>query len=332
VNSIERALAILLLLSRRRLLPSTDLARRFDVSVRTIYRDVDRLIALGIPIEGQRGADGGFRLSGEFLAPPIALNQVETTALLVALGLMRGLRSPPLREHLESAEAKLLAALPRAARDVLAEGARIIGIEQAPDDIFHGAPPEEALTDQQRSVDPFLQGLLAQRRIEIVHRGAGGAEKLHEVEPQGLLFDRNLWYLVGRSLAVDDIRMWRADRVVSIEVTGLAFTPRKDFDVRSMLGRRWLERAMRTWDEGGTTISISMTENAAARLRRDWFYRHASYAERRDGKFVMSLPDTDPRIVLTLVRWLGREAEILAPQSLRDELREELEALRQLYG
>jgi len=112
VNSIERALAILLLLSRRKLLSATELSRRFAVSVRTIYRDIDRLIALGIPVEAERGAEGGFRLAADFLAPPIALNRVETTALLVALTLVRGLKTTPLLPQLEAAEAKLLAALP----------------------------------------------------------------------------------------------------------------------------------------------------------------------------------------------------------------------------
>lgn len=331
MNSIERALALLLLLSRRRLLPATALSERFAVSVRTIYRDMDRLIALGIPIEAQRGAEGGFRLAGDFLAPPIALNRVETTALLVALGLMRGLRATPLRKDLETAEAKLLAALPPAARDILAKGSRIVGIEQAPDDIFHGAPPSEKLFEQ-HAVDPFLEGILAQRRVEIVHRGSGGAEKFHEVEPYGLLFDRNLWYLVGRSLAVDDIRMWRADRVVSIKVTGMAFRPSAEFDIQTMLGRQWLERAMRTWDQGGEGTRISITAEAASRLKRDWFYRHATYAESRDGRIVMGIPDTDPEVVLRLVRWLGLEAEILAPESLRARLCGELEAIRRVYG
>ncbi len=332
MNSIERALAILLLLTRRRLLPATELARRFEVSVRTIYRDIDRLVGLGIPVEAQRGADGGFRLAGDFLAPPIALNQEETTALLVALGLMRGLRSPPLAEALETAEGKLLAALPRSAREILAEGVRVVGIEQTPDDIFHRAPPSEALAEQQGAVDAFLQGILTQRRVDIVHRGSSGAEKLHEAEPQGLLLDRSLWYLVGHSLAADDIRMWRADRVVSITVTGMAFRPRKDFDIRTMLGRRWLERAMRTWDQTGDGTRISMSLHAASELRRDWYYRHATYAESRNGRMIVTIPNTDPAVVLPLVRWLGTDVEILAPESLRVRLCEELDAIRCAYG
>ena len=332
MNAIERALAILLLLSRRRLLPASDLARRFDVSIRTIYRDIDRLIALGIPVEAERGAEGGFRLSGEFLAPPIALNRTETTALLVALGLMRGLRATPLLRDLESAEAKLLAALPQAAREILAKGSRLIGIEQTPDDIFHGSPPVERLANQQLAVDLFLEGILAQRRVEIVHRGSRGVDKRHEIEPQGLLLDRNLWYLVGRSLAVDDTRMLRADRVISIEVTGMAFRPRAEFDIGSMLGRRWLEQAMRSWEKGGEGTRIRLSANAAERLRRDWFYRHAAFEGDGNGGMIMTLPDTEPGVILPLVRWLGSEAEILAPESLRDRLRGDLDAIRLAYG
>ena len=136
---------------------------------------------------------------------------------------------------------------------------------------------------------------------------------MHEIEPHGLLWDRDLWYLVGRSLEANEIRMWRADRVLSIRVTGMAFRPASDFDIRALLGRQWLERAMRTWDIEKEGSRIRMSADAASRLRRDWYYRHAAYLEGDDGQVVMSIPDTDPGSVLPLVRWLGEEAEILEP-------------------
>jgi predicted DNA-binding transcriptional regulator YafY len=332
MNSIERALAILLLLSRRRLLSATELSRRFGVSVRTIYRDIDRLIALGIPVEAERGAEGGFRLAAEFLAPPIALNRVETTALLVALALVRGLKTTPLLPHLESAEAKLLAALPQAAREILARGARIVGIERAPDDIFHGERPADNPVDQHAAVDLFLEGILTQRRVDLTHRNLyKGTERVHEVEPHGLLWDRDRWYLVGRSVAAGELRMWRADRVTSVVVTGLGFRPMPDFDIRSLLNRQWLERAMRSWEQDGGGTRIRMRAEAAETLRRDWYYRHASFTPDGDG-VVMALSDTDPGTILPLVRWLGPGTEILAPQALRDKFCGELEAIRQAYG
>jgi len=335
LHPIERALAILLLLTRRHLLSAAALAARFEVSVRTIYRDIDRLIALGIPVEAQRGAEGGFRLSDDFLSPPIALNRVETTALLVALIMVRGLKTTPLLADLEAAEAKLLAALPKAAREVLAKGPSIVGVERAAADIFHieGARPVPDPVDQRAAVDGFLQGILAQRRVELTHRNVyRGTLREHEVEPHGLLWDRDLWYLVGWSLTAEEIRMWRADRVVSIRVTGMAFRSRADFDIRTMLDRQWLERAMRSWDQDDEKTRISITTDAAAKLRRDWFYRHAHYAKGKDGRTVMTIPDTNADVVLPLVRWLGADAEILAPQSLRDSLRGDLDAIRDIYA
>ena len=332
MNPIERALAILLLLTRGRIVSAVELASRFSVSVRTIYRDMDRLIALGVPVEAERGADGGYRLPPDFLAPPIALNRVETTALLVALTLVRGLKITPLLADLESAEAKLLAALPRAAREILAGGEKIVGVERAPDDIFHGHMPAIVELDQQAAVDRFLDGALKQRRVELVHRapGRGGVETRHDGEPHGLLFDRDLWYLVGLSLAAGEMRMWRADRVVSIAVTGMAFRPRKDFDIREMLGRRWLDQAMRSWERTGEGTRIRLSRAAADRLRRDWYYRHAAYAEEEDA-VAMTLADTDPNVILPLVRWLGAEAEILSPPALRESIAAELGAIRRAY-
>ncbi len=312
---------------------ATYLAERFEVSVRTIYRDIDRLVALGIPVEAQRGAEGGFRLSDGFLSPPIALNSVETTALLVALTLVRGLETTPLLADLEAAEAKLLAALPKAAREILARGPRIVGVERAATDIFHGggATPSEPV-DPCAAVDHFLRGILTQRRVELTHNNVyRGTVRVHEVEPQGLLWDRDHWYLVGWSLTAEEVRMWRADRVVSVVVTGMAFRPRKDFDVRSLLGRQWLEQAMRSWDSDRQRTRIAMSAAAAAKLRRDWFYRHATYAEEKDGRTIMTIPDTNPNVVLPLVRWLGPDAELLAPQTLRDQLRTEIEAIRRTY-
>jgi predicted DNA-binding transcriptional regulator YafY len=333
LNPIERALAILLLLTRRRLLTATALAGRFEVSVRTIYRDIDRLIGLGIPIEAERGAVGSFRLSEGFLSPPIALNRVETTALLVALTLVRGLETTPLLTDLEAAEAKLLAALPKAAREVLANGPRIVGIERGAVDVYRGDRlPDDGVT-RHAAVDRFLEGILLQRRVELTHRNPHReAARDHEVEPLGLLWDRDLWYLVGRSLEAEEVRMWRADRVEAIAVTGIGFRPPKDFDIRSLLGREWLERAMRSWAKSGENTFISVSARAAEKLRRDWYYRHATYAEDGSGRTIMTIPSSDPEIVLPLVRWLGPEAELLAPENLRERVRKDLDASRRSYA
>ncbi|ADZ72359.1 helix-turn-helix transcriptional regulator [Polymorphum gilvum] len=328
MNPIERALGILLLLSGGKLVPATRLAERFEVSLRTIYRDVDRLLALGVPIEAERGAEGGYRLAKGYLQPPVALTRSETAALLVALALVRGIRATPLAGDLETAERKLVASLPRSVHDLLVDAERIIGIEPTPPDLFHAGTRVEPSADWQKALDGFMTGLLAGRRVRFEHHNpAREAPRDHEVEPYGILFDRDLWYLAGRSVDADDLRIYRADRIRNIEVSGLRFRPNKDFSVQSLLGGAWLSRAMRRWEREDAIAQIRVSGGQALRLSQDWYYRHAVFTPADGGRVLISIPDTSRDRLLPLIRWLGPGAELVEPAALRSELAEELKAM-----
>src|SRR5258707_15844233 len=112
MTRIERGFAILLLLSDGSLIAATDLARRFEVSVRTIYRDVEMLSATGVPVYAERGASGGYRLLEGFFMPPVSFNRGEALAMLLALAVARALKVPPFAAGLEGAQPKLVAAVP----------------------------------------------------------------------------------------------------------------------------------------------------------------------------------------------------------------------------
>lgn len=332
MNPIERALGILLMLTGGGLITATALAERFEVSLRTIYRDVDRLLALGVPIEAERGAEGGYRLAKGYIQPPVALTRSETAALLVALALVRGLRATPLSADLDTAERKLIAALPRAVHDLLVNSERIIGIEPTPADVFHHGTTAAPSDSWQRSLDGFMEGLLAGRRVRFNHvKPARDEPRAHEVEPYGILFDRDHWYLAGRSVDADELRMYRADRVRDIEVSGFRFRPDKSFTIQDMLGGAWLSRAMRRWEQEETIAHIRVGAEQAAKLSHDWYYRHAVFTPDGDGNITISVPKTDPGTLFPLIRWLGPGAELIAPQALRADLASELEGMARLH-
>ena len=268
MNSIDRALGLVLALSGTRAVSAPELARRFEVSLRTIYRDIDRLLRLGVPIDAERGARGGYRLAEGYLQPPVGLTRAETAALLVALAVVRGLKATPLEPALETAEKKLLASLPGPARSLLREGGRIVAVEAAPDDLFHWEKQVSAPLDGGPAVDGFLDGILRTRRVRLIYENPYRRTlREHEIEPQGILFDRDRWYLVGRSLDYDEERIWRADKVHEIKVTGFAFRPDRDFDVRRYLGRAWLAAAFERWfaEDERAVSRIRLTERARAR-------------------------------------------------------------------
>jgi predicted DNA-binding transcriptional regulator YafY len=338
MNPIERALGILLLLTGGKTVPATALAERFAVSVRTVYRDVDRLMMLGVPVEATRGAQGGFRLTPGYLQPPVALTRDETAALLVAMALARGIAATPLAPALDTAEKKLLTSLPPAARALLEDGGRLIGVEPPPPDIFHVERPVDTPTDVRGVVDGFLQALLTEKRVRFTHRTPyrGRPERVFEAEPRAILWDRDRWYLAGRLTWASDgsadredrpLRLWRAHRIVALEVTGFGFRDDRSVDIRDLLGRGWLDDAMRRWEAEGPTAAIRLTAAQADLLGRDWYYRHGRYEDRPDGSVMLRLPTESAEELLPLMRWLGPGAELIEPADLRRRLADELAAM-----
>lgn len=332
MNPIERALGILLMLTGGKLVPATTLAARFEVSLRTIYRDIDRLLALGVPVEAERGAEGGYRLAKDYIQPPVALTRSETAALLVALALVRGLQATPLSEDLDAAERKLMAALPRSVHDLLSDSERIIGIERTPVDVFHNGAAITPSNTWQASLDRFMEGLLASWRVRFDHiNPARETPRAHEVEPYGILFDRDHWYLAGRSVDADDLRLYRADRVRNIELSGFRFRPDKDFSIQDLLGGAWLSSAMRRWEKDEPIARIRVGAKQAAKLANDWYYRHAMFTPDGDDAVMISIPKTDPKVLYPLIRWLGPGAELIEPAALRAGLARELDKMAQFH-
>lgn len=338
MTRIERAFAILLLLSDGSLVTATDLARRFEVSVRTIYRDVEMLSLTGVPVYAERGAQGGYRLLEGYFLPPVTFSRAETVAMLLSLALARGLKVPPFAAELESAERKLVAALPARLKPLLAETRRLVGFERPAIDTFHpewpgaddGTPAADAA--EARAVETFLKAVLDGTRVRFTYRTPYSRPgSTVEAQPQGLLWDRDRWYLIGLKLDARERppeqtqRFWRADRVLEIEPSTLR-SPAAPFDVRTHLGRAWLGRAMARWN-CNDPVRIRMPRAKAERIRHDWYFRFAAYAPDGADHVIMSYGEGDPALAFELVRWLGPEAELLAPAAWREQLREELTAM-----
>ena len=342
MTRIERGFAILLLLSDGRLVTAPELAERFEVSVRTIYRDMEMLSASGVPVYAERGVEGGYRLMEGFFLPPVSFSRDEAVAVLMGLALARGLRVPPFPEKLESAEQKLVSVLPERMRALLTETRRLIGFEGRPLDAFHpeGTPegdPEVAHATETRAVEIFIKAVLDGTQVRFGYRSTyrrGNNAPPVEAEPQGVLWDRDRWYLIGRKIGSTRSggqRFWRADRIIDIEATTLRAQPSPEFDVRKHLGRRWLADAMAAWAKS-SPVRIRMTPAQAERLKLDWFFGLSSFERTGENEVIMTYGEVDAPYVMQLVRWLGPGAEILEPLEWRDQMKDELERMRAAYA
>jgi predicted DNA-binding transcriptional regulator YafY len=337
MNRLDRCLGILLLLRQGQTKSAAELAARFEVSVRTIYRDVEALCELGAPIYAEMGRMGGFRLLEGYFLPPVMFTRGEATSLLLGLTLLRQLRVLPFPNEVETAEHKLLAALPDPLRSLLARAGQIIGFEDLPLDIFHWGP--SAKTDdtlavagdeanESQFVNTFLRALFEGQGLRLRYRSPYQSQtKEQDVTPCGLLWDRDWWYLAGHRVGQPaELRLWRADRVLALELRPGAGAPALSFDIRRLLGRQWLDEAMHQW-VCEAPVKLRLTAHQAARLKQDWYYAHAQFEDLPGGEVLMRFGEDNPAFVFDLLRWLGPGAELLEPAAWRAELCAELCAM-----
>src|SRR5438128_12227933 len=191
----DRLLSVLLLLQVHRRLTARELAKRLEVSERTIHRDMEALSAAGFPVFAERGSGGGWMLVEGYRTNLTGLNAVEVQALFVTKPL-RLLADLGLDKASDAALIKLSAALPSAHRPG-AENAR----QRIHIDVTGWNRPDEAA----RFLPLLQEAVWQERRLRFTYQRGGGCDAVQRVaDPLGLVAKGSIWYLVA---AVDgDIR------------------------------------------------------------------------------------------------------------------------------
>lgn len=211
MNRTDRLYALVEELRARapRTMRAAELANRFEVSIRTIERDLLALQEAGVPIWAQPGPGGGYGLQVDATLPPLNLTPDEAVALATALAAMPAM---PFAAAGRSAMAKLaavMAAAPKATASQMAQRIRVAPRESVP-------------------VDPIstaIQRALAEpEALTLVYRDATLAESVRVIEPAGLIGTNNGWYLVAWCRLRQGPRSFRLDRIVRITPTGEAIT------------------------------------------------------------------------------------------------------------
>ena len=231
MNRFDRIAAILIQLQARRVVKGQDLAARFGVSLRTVYRDLRTLELAGVPLCGEAGV--GYFLAEGYRLPPVMFSREEATALLMAEELVTQLTDAHTAQLSRAAMDKLRAVLRHADRDFLEALSPRITILPARHP--HGTPPLAANLHQ------LLLTSIATRQVVALDYRAGyqGAPTQREVEPIGIYFGQ-YWHMVAFCRLRQEFRDFRLDRIAGLQVRSAQFEPRSE-----TLQSYWAEKAMR---------------------------------------------------------------------------------------
>jgi predicted DNA-binding transcriptional regulator YafY len=231
-----RVLAVLEILQARGRLTGTELAERLEVDLRTVRRYITMLQDLGIPIEGERGRAGGYRLRPGFKLPPLMLTGEEALAVTLGLLVARRMGLTATAPSVEGAIAKIGRVLPPDLR------AQVSAVQQAlvldtwiPSDL-----PATAV------VLLLSQACQSSHRVWLAYEDGRGQRTEREFDPYRLVFLGKRWYAAGHCHLRDAQRVFRVDRIIEIHAREATFEPPVDFDALAAV-QASIAQAPRAW-------------------------------------------------------------------------------------
>jgi predicted DNA-binding transcriptional regulator YafY len=296
--------SLLLLLQSRGQLTAPELAEELEVSVRTVYRDVEALSAAGVPVYAEAGRGGGFRLVEGYRTRLTGLSAKEAEALLLG-GTPGPVGELGLGTVFAAAQAKLLAALPKDVAD------RAFLVRQR----FHlDAAGWFRPSHVPAHLGPVATAVWEGRRLEIVYHHVDADDEARRVlDPLGLVLKAGVWYLVaGRD---GETRTYRVSRIRSARALPEECARSADFD----LARYWDDSVTR-FEVGATkvTVTLDATETAIDALRHRGFDPEAARPHGGAVRTSLSFDDLDSAARELMA--LGGSVQITDPPQLRDKV------------
>lgn len=313
----SRLLKILILLQLRGRLSADFLAGEFEVSVRTIYRDIDQLSAAGVPVYAERGRSGGFELAGGYRTKLTGFTPSEAEALLLA-GVGGAASDLGVGAEAAAAQLKLLASLPP---DSGASAQRVASrFHLDPISWYSRAEPLEQL--------PALAAAVwRDRRIRVEYESWKGVVT-RELDPLGLVLKGGNWYLVAASKLQP--RTYRVSNIKKLEVLDDPVRRPQRFDLAKFWTASAKDFETRLMRERAT---VRITAQGL-RIFRDINPAGAAAVQMpagHEGWLKTEIPVEGTEHAARQLLRLGTEIEVLEPLALREAVSREATAIARLY-
>ncbi|SFB52095.1 Predicted DNA-binding transcriptional regulator YafY, contains an HTH and WYL domains [Cohnella sp. OV330] len=315
MNKTERMLAIVIELQRKGVLRAEDLAGRFETSVRTIYRDMQALSEMGVPVAGEPGV--GYALMEGYFLPPVSFTAEEAMALLVGADFVELRLDAEYGASARSSQEKIEAILPESVRketDRLRSAIRLLNDRTA-----------RTRGEEKETFEQLRRAIVKKRKVRFRYSknlpGPDGSRHSERTaDPYGLVFSQGAWVLVAFCGLRGDVRHFRLSRMKELVVLEESFEVLSGFNLHN---RRYI-------DERNVIVRM-LVDPAVADLVQgsDNFYME-SFEPGEEGW----LATFRVRQVEELIQWTlgwGAAVRVLEPESLRDRMRAEIENMRKRY-
>jgi len=315
MNRIDRLTAILIHLQTKRIVRAEEISDRFEISLRTVYRDVKALMEAGVPI-GSEAGKGYFIVDGYHL-PPVMFNQEEASALLTAGKLVEKMTDDSIRKAYESALLKIKSVLNASEKDHLENLQSSIAVYKMSDQ--QSDFPNQFMAE--------IQKALSRRNVlTITYHSSGKQEKTtRRIEPIGVVYYSGRWHLIAWCRLRNEYRDFRIDMIQTLHNTGDSFDARSHFTLQEYF------ESLTKAHEDMTKVVVVFDMNVTSYAKNARYYYGYVSEENLGDRCRMTFLVGNLR---SFCRWLmmfGKSADIESPNELRDTMGELVEELVSHY-
>lgn len=316
MNRIDRLTAILIQLQTKRWITAAEIARRYEISQRTVYRDIRALEEAGVPIGAETGK-GYFIVEGYHL-PPVMLTREEAGALLIAEKLVDKFTDSSLRKSYAAVTDKIKSILPEEEKDSLEEMNSKVEV------FFSNQPVDREFPNNFLST--IQKALSVGKCLEMDYHASYNQIRTsgRRVDPLGLVFYGNTWHLIGHCKLRNEMRDFRLDRINKLKIIDVPARQKKQGDLKDYFKDHWAKADLfevKVWFHKSVAGSIITTK---------YYFGYIDEYPEEDGT-VICFAVTDYEYIAYWLLAFGEKIRIVEPGKLKDLMVDIVQKLTGIY-
>ncbi len=307
---IERLLNMTIILLNRRKVTAKELAEKFDITVRTVYRDVETLNASGIPVISYQGYEGGFCIAENFKLSKQLLTFDDITSLL---SLLNGVNNTLQNREVDSVIEKITALIP----DDREEEYR-----SQSDSFIIDLTPWGKSSESEKRVTLIHKAVSDSQKISFFYTSAHGAGTERIVEPHSLVMKNFSWYLLAFCTLRKEFRVFKLVRIHELTTVDERFV-RRPVDPHD-----YFQPA----EESRHYSNVELSFKASMRYKIQEMFSEDMYEVQEDGSILASFSMPIDDWVVSMILGYGENVKVLSPNSLKETIKDKINSLQQLYS
>lgn len=306
---IDRMLTIIVILLNRNRISAKELAEKFEISVRTVYRDIEAIEMAGIPIISYPGNNGGFGIIENYKLDHQLLTLNNLCSMLSAL---KGINSTLEDSELDSSIEKLRALIPKEKTDHLD-----LHMEQI---IIEMMPWANSSFFKQR-LRMIQNAITHSKLITITYRNYSNETSTRQIEPMSLVLKNYSWYLFAYCHLKSDFRIFRISRIIDVQIEDVQFTRR--------------EKSYQEVDEEtkmrDSLISITLKFAPQVRTRVEDVFDREDIEYLNSGEMIVTAQFPEKEWNFGLIFSFGEYVEVLSPERIRISVATRIKQMNEIY-